>query len=124
MKLAEKGAERKKTKHHVPASKTKVVEKEIAEEMGDGGEEGEEVEKLEEVVENVVGQAQKVAVKNGNSGGAKKTKKSMGVEKEEEEFPTMVENLYSIKATTLIALVKLLAGQGGERSGVTTRSKE
>jgi hypothetical protein len=124
MKLAEKGAEKKKTKRHVPADKTEAVEREIAEEVGDGGEEGEEVGKLEEVVENVAAQAQKVAVKKGHSGGGKKRKKTMGVEKEEEEFPTTVENLYSAKATTLIALEKLSMGQGGEKSGVTTRSKE
>jgi hypothetical protein len=123
MKLAEKGAKKKKTKHHVPAGKTEALEREIAEEVGDGREEGEEVGKLEEVVENVAAHAQKVAVKKGHSGGGKKRKKTMGVEKEE-EFPTAVENLYSAKATTLTALEKLSAGQGGERSGVTTRSKE
>jgi hypothetical protein len=68
------------------------------------------VGKLEEVVENVAAQAQKVAVKKGHSGGAKKRKKTMGVEKEEEEFPTVVENLYNAKAITLITLVKLSVG--------------
>jgi hypothetical protein len=109
MKLAEKGAEKKKTKLHVPAGKIEAVEREIVEEVGDGGEEGDEVGKLEEVVENVTAHAPKVTVKIGHSGRAKKKKKTMEVEKEEGEFPTAVENLYSAKATALTALEKLSA---------------
>jgi hypothetical protein len=83
-RLAEKGAKRKKSKHHGTADKTMVVGKKVAEEVGDEGDEGEQLEEVEEEV----AQAEKVAVKKGHPGGSKKTKNTMGVEKEE-------ENLYS-----------------------------
>jgi hypothetical protein len=121
-RLAEKGVERKKSKHHGTAGKTMVLGKEGAPMVQDEGDEEEQVEEPKEVKQKEVAEAEKVAVKKGQSSGSKKRKKIVGVEKEVKEFPPAVENLYSAKATTLTALVKLSAGQGDDRSGVMTKA--
>jgi hypothetical protein len=108
-KLVEKGTKRKKSKHHCKKCKNVVVGNDVEEEVEDDGDEGEHVEELEEVKGKEVAQPEKVAVKKGHFGGSSKKKKSMEVEKEEEEFPTLLKNLYIAKATTLIALVRFSA---------------
>jgi hypothetical protein len=71
-RLAEKGIERMKSKHHGTNDKTMEVGKEVTEEVEDEGDEEEQVEELEEVEEKGVAQAEKVVVKKGHSVGLKK----------------------------------------------------
>jgi hypothetical protein len=121
-RLVEKGVERKKSKYHGTAGKMVILGKGAAPKVQDEGDEEEQVEEPKEVKQKEVAEAEKVAVKKGQSSGSKKRKKIVGVEKEVKEFPPAVENLYSAKATTLTALVKLSAGQGDDRSGVMTKA--
>jgi hypothetical protein len=74
-RLAEKGIERKKNKHHGTAGKTMVLGKEVAPEVQDEADEEEQVEEPKEVQQKEVAEAEKVAVKKGQRSGSKKRKR-------------------------------------------------
>lgn len=117
-RLAKSRDEKKKFKAKVKDVEVPNMEEEIEDDKVDEqedavGKKGADVEEMKDVE---VGQTEKFTGKKGQSGGLKKRKKSMEAEKEEEGYPTSVENLYTAKATTLTALSQMAVGQVDEES--------
>ena len=101
-------AEKKKSKEVPNTEEVGLEVDRVGGEMAPTQEEGE----LQGEEDAQVGNDERVTGKDGHTSGLKKRKKRMEQEKDEEQFPTSMENLYSAKHTTLTALTDFAARQG------------